>query len=617
MNYLRLERVTKTYGEKILFRDLDLMVNQGDKIAIVARNGSGKSSLLRIIAGQDALEGEKASMWINKNIKTIYLQQEPEFSPGLNCLQAILEGQEEWLKPLQALHQAHKHSDHTETQAALQLMDEAKAWETEAYIQELISKFKLPDYQFAVDSLSGGQKKRLAIVKALCNKPEFLILDEPTNHLDLEMIEWLEQYLENSNITLLMVTHDRFFLNRVCNQILELDKGVLYKYQGDYEDYLEKKALRMQNEATVKDKSEKLLRKELEWVRRMPKARTTKSKSRVDQFYDLKESLQGPKELGEIEFEIEHTRLGTKILELHHVCFNFADKKIVDGFSYKFKQGDKVGIVGPNGAGKSSLLNLFTGSLKTNQGKIIIGDTVKFGYYRQDGMKLEDDLRVIDVIRNIADYIPLKKGHKLSAESLLERFLFPRPQQQVYVSQLSGGEKRRLYLLTILISNPNFLILDEPTNDLDVITLNVLEEFLMDFPGVLVIVSHDRYFMDKLVQHLFVIEKNGIIRDFPGNYSDFRSSSSYLQSNNEDTDKRAQQSEKGKENKISFQEKKEMNALERQNEKLAAERSQIHDEFCTLTLSQEEMIKKNNRLLEIQEQMERNELRWMELADKM
>ncbi len=617
MNYLTLEHISLAYGEKTLFEDLSLKVNQGDKIAIVARNGSGKSSLLRIAAGVDPVEGAHASYWINKDITTSYLDQDPDFSIGHSLLETILEGHDEWIRPLKALHTAQKSHDEKEIQKALLLMEESKAWEIESYVNELAGKFKLPDLESPVAHLSGGQKKRLAIVKALCGKPDFLILDEPTNHLDLEMIEWLERFLEQSQLTILMVTHDRYFLNNVCNQILELDRGILYKYQGDYEDFVEKKAMRMQNETVVKDKLRKMLRHELEWVRRMPKARTTKSKSRVDSYYEKKEMLGGPEAPGEIEFEIEHTRLGSKVLELHNVSKAFGTKTILSKFSYKFKPGDRIGLVGPNGMGKTSLLKLFTGSLPVDSGKIIIGETVQFGYYEQDGLVLAEDKRVIDVIRSIADYIPLKKGHKLSAENLLERFLFPRPQQQVYVSQLSGGEKRRLYLLTILIKNPNFLILDEPTNDLDITTLNVLEEYLMEFPGVLVIVSHDRFFMDKLVDHLFVLEAEGQIRDFPGNYSSYREAAlrekAALPSKKENTQIAETPNQENR--KINQAVKKEMQQIERELDKLTQERDKIVDSFGTLSPGSTEFIQAQKRMTEIQGRIEEIEMRWMELAE--
>ncbi|HEX5625797.1 MAG TPA: ABC-F family ATP-binding cassette domain-containing protein [Saprospiraceae bacterium] len=615
MNYLTLEHISKRHGEKVLFEDLAIMINQGDKAAIVARNGSGKSSLIRIIAGEDQSDGDQASVYINKDIRVGYLSQDPDFDHEDTILEAILSEESEWMNPLKALYHAQHTHDPAELEKALALMDEHHAWEMDATMRELIGKFQLPDFEFKVKHLSGGQKKRLALVRLLCGKPDFLILDEPTNHLDLEMIEWLERFLENAQVTLFMVTHDRYFLNNVCNQIYELDRGILYKYQGGYEDYLEKKAVRMQQEAVYKDKTEKLLRKELDWVRRMPKARTTKNKARVDRYHDLKETLEGPKEAGSIEFEIDPPRLGTKVIELHHVGKHFGDKKIVQDLSYKFKNTDRVGIVGPNGSGKTSLIKLLTGQLKPDQGKIIIGETLRFGHYQQDGMQMREDKRVIDVIRDIADYIPLKKGHKLSAEALLERFLFPRPQQQVYVSQLSGGEKRRLYLLTILADNPNFLILDEPTNDLDIITLNVLEEYLLEFPGAMVIVSHDRYFMDKIVQHLFVLQPGGLVEDFPGNYSDFRTAEKNRIKIVATPDSSAAAKEKPREKKAGFNEKREMDKIEKELEKLRQEREILVGKFGQGTMPDAEISQISKRLSEIQELMDQKELRWMELAD--
>ena len=614
MNYLTLEDVSLRYGEKILLDNINLKVNQGDKIAIVARNGRGKTTLLRIAAGTEHPEGDHYNYWLNKEIRTAYLPQEPEIVEGHTVLETILDSQDESLQPLRAFYTAQKSHDENEINHALHLMDEHKAWDMDNTVKELMGKFNLPDFDFFTEKLSGGQKKRLALVKVLCSKPDFLILDEPTNHLDLEMVEWLEKYLSQSSISLLMVTHDRYFLNNVCNQIIELEQGSLIKYQGDYEDYLEKKELRMQNLATVRDKTNKMLRKELEWVRRMPKARTTKSKSRVDRYYEVKESVQGPEGPGELELEIDMQRLGTKILELHHVCKSFGGKKIIEQFSYKFKLKDRVGIVGPNGTGKTSLLKMFTGQLKPDQGKVIIGDTVVFGYYEQDGLMLREDKRVIEVVREIADYIPLKKGRKLSAESLLEKFLFTRPQQQVFVSQLSGGEKRRLYLLTILIGNPNFIILDEPTNDLDLITLNILENFLMEFEGVLLIVSHDRFFMDRLVEHVFALQPNGEIRDYPGNYSDYRNAlekEKYLRAPSSTVTGQSAP------RKADDAQRKEMQKLEKQLDKLEEEKKKLLTYFSESSFDHPDFQVNQLRLNEIEQRKEETELRWMELADGM
>ncbi|MCC6816201.1 MAG: ABC-F family ATP-binding cassette domain-containing protein [Saprospiraceae bacterium] len=615
MNYLTLDNVSLSYGEKLLLDHIDLKVNQGDKIAIIARNGTGKTSLLKIAAGTEKAEGDRSFYWLNEDIKTAYLPQEPEIIPGHTVLDTLLDGDEPWLAPLKAFYLS-QYSDQEELiQQALHQMDEHKAWDMDNYVKELMSKFKLPDFNYFTDQLSGGQKKRLALVKVLCGKPSFLILDEPTNHLDLEMIEWLEKFLSQNSISLLMVTHDRYFLNNVCNQIIELDRGMLVKYQGDYEDYLEKKEIRMNNEAIAKDKTSKLLKKELDWVRRMPKARTTKAKSRVDRYYDLKESISEKTDSGDLEIDIEMERLGTKILELHHISKAYNSVRLIDNFSYKFKLKDRVGLIGPNGSGKTSLLKLFTQQIKPDQGKVIIGDTVKFGFYEQDGLLLTEDKRVIDVVRSIADYIPLKKGKRLSAEALLERFLFSRPHQQVYVSQLSGGERRRLYLLTVLMKNPNFIILDEPTNDLDLITLNVLETFLLDFEGVLLIVSHDRFFMDRLVNHTFVITENGEIRDYPGNYSDYRKQLELEKSTGKNVIDQESNSISDanalRQNNQNI--KKENQKIEKELLLLNKEKADLHTYFENTSYDDQKFHNNSQRLKEVEERILNLEDQWLKL----
>ena len=523
MNYLSLENVSKSYGDKVLFENIDLQISKGQKIALVAKNGSGKSTLLRVIAGTEPPEGETCKILISKNIKISYLQQEPLFFEDHSILDTIFDSDNDIVQALKSYELALLLPDETgKIQGAITKMDDLKAWDLEAKIKELLTKFNIADLSQKIKTLSGGQKKRLALVKLILDEPDFVILDEPTNHLDLEMIEWLEEYLQLPSTTILMVTHDRYFLERVCSQIIELDRGKLYKYNGNYSSFLEKRSARLENESGELEKNKKLFKKELEWIRRMPKARGTKAKSRVDAFDDIQEKVSGKRASDEIQIELKGQRLGKKILELHNVNKSFGDFKIVSNFDYKFKKKEKVGIVGPNGVGKTSFIKLITKELRTDTGKVVHGENTVFGYYTQDGIQLKDDKRVIDVIRDIAEYIPLEKGQKLTAPQMLERFLFSRKQQQVFVSQLSGGERRRLYLLSILMTNPNFLILDEPTNDLDIITLNILEEFLLEFPGCVLIVTHDRYFMDKLVDHLFVFEGNGHIRDFNGDYTEYR-----------------------------------------------------------------------------------------------
>lgn len=622
MNYLTLENVTKTYGEKVLFENISLQVNQGQKVALVAKNGTGKSTLLRVIAGQEAPEGETAKILVRRDIRIGYLVQEPDFYEEDTILDAVFDSEHPKIQAIKRYELAMLGlEDAGEMQAILTKMDDLKAWDFEATIKEILSKLKILKLDQKIKTLSGGQKKRLALAKLLIDEPEFIILDEPTNHLDLDMIEWLENYLQQPNLTLFMVTHDRYFLERVCNHIIELDNGKLYRYTGNYADFLEKKAIRQETESAELEKNQKLLSKELDWVRRSPKARTTKAKSRVDAFYDLKEKVSNVPQSEELQIDIKGQRLGKKILELHNVSKSFGDLKIVEGFNYKFKKKERVGIVGPNGVGKTTFLKILTGEIRTDTGKVVIGDNTVFGYYTQNGIQLKDDKRVLDVVQDIAEYIPLEKGQKLTAAQLLERFMFSRKQQQVYVSQLSGGERRRLFLLTVLMKNPNFLILDEPTNDLDIITLNVLEDFLMEFPGCLIVVTHDRYFMDKIVDHLFVFEGNGQIKDFNGDYSEYRE----IQREREREEKRlereqlekSKKQEQPKEQKsgLSFEERKEMNRLEKEIKKLEERKADITEQFNSTTLTPEQIESLSKELSEVRDLIEEKEMRWLELAE--
>ncbi|HJW30173.1 MAG TPA: ABC-F family ATP-binding cassette domain-containing protein, partial [Saprospiraceae bacterium] len=483
-----LESVSKSYGDKILLDKIDLRINLGDKIALIAQNGSGKTTLMKIICKLVPAEGEHARVIITPGTRLGYLDQEPDFSSNQTLREAISGIDRPEIKAWAAHHEAHHGEDETALHHAALQMDDHQAWDMEAQIMTLLHQLHFDNLDTSIQTLSGGQKKRVAMALVILSRPDVLILDEPTNHLDMSMVEWLETYLQHPDRTFLTVTHDRYFLDRVCNQIIELDRGKLRSFQGNYSTYLEKKALLEENLQTTQEKAKQLMRKELEWIRRMPKARTTKNKARIDNFEDIKAEAARDIYKDKVQLQIEMQRLGSKILECHHVGFAYQPEKwLIKNFTYKFPNQDRVGIVGPNGSGKSTFLALLTGALKPTMGKIIHGDTLRIGHMHQDGLQLKADKRIIDIVRDIADYIPLKGGGKLTAEQLLERFLFSRPQQQVYYSQISGGERRRLYLLTILMANPNFLILDEPTNDLDIITLNVLEEFLMDYPGVLVI----------------------------------------------------------------------------------------------------------------------------------
>jgi len=610
MNFLTLENISKSYGDKLLFSYLSLFINEGQKIGLIARNGAGKTTLLRVIAGLEGSEGENATIQFKKNLRIGYLTQEPDLNPENTVLNEVFSGDHPKLSAVKEYEAALVLHNEDKLQDAMHSMDDLHAWDMEARVKEILSKLSIDDFQQKVKELSGGQQKRLALAKVLINEPEFLILDEPTNHLDVAMIEWLENYLSQPNITLLLVTHDRYFLENVCNEIIELDRGKLYKYSGSYSDYLEKKASRAVNDQVTLEKDKKLYLKELDWARRMPQARTTKSKSRLDSFEALKSQLAGKREEGSLQINLKPNRLGSKIVEAHNISKRYDDKVLFKNFSYKFKRLDRIGIIGPNGAGKSSLLYILTGLSMPDSGKVVIGDTVIFGYYTQTGMKLQEDKRVIDVVSAVSDNIPVDKGLSLSAAQLLERFMFPREQQQVYVSQLSGGERRRLYLLTILMANPNFLILDEPTNDLDLVTLNVLEEYLETFQGCLLMVSHDRYFMDKLVDHVFVFEGDGHLSDYPGTYSQYREKKSLEQFSD---DVKADVSKN--QGKASYEEQKELQRVEKDIAKLQKEKAALTAGFSS-EISVEEAQLSSRRLKEIDAKIEEKEMIWLRLAEK-
>lgn len=622
MNYLNLENVSKAYGEKVLFDNISLQISEGQKVALVAKNGSGKSTLMRVIMGKEAAEGETAKVEIHRHIRIGFLEQDPDFYPHHTVLDAALESDNPMIQATKDYEQALLEPEDTQQmEKAVQRMDDLKAWNFEAKVKEILFKLNISDLNRVVKHLSGGQKKRLALARLIINEPEFLILDEPTNHLDLDMIEWLEEYLQQTNLTILMVTHDRYFLERVCNSIVELDRGTLYRYSGSYSDFLEKKANRHDNEEIDLEKAKKLFKRELEWVSRMPKARGTKAKSRVSSFKDLKDKLSGVRLEGEMQIDIKGQRMGKKILELQYISKSYGDLKMVEEFDYKFKKGERVGIVGPNGVGKTTFLKILTKEIRPDAGKVVVGGNTVFGYYTQDGINLKNDKRVIDTITDIAEFIPLAKGQKLLAPQLLERFLFSRKQQQVYVSQLSGGEQRRLYLLTVLMTNPNFLILDEPTNDLDIMTLNVLEDFLLEFPGCVVIVTHDRYFMDKIVDHLFVFQGEGKIRDFNGDYSEYRVLQKELDLQKRQEKRAAQEEKKANQAEdkpgLSYEQRKELNRLEKSISKLEAKKEALHQQFNdTENLSPDKIKELSIELEQIKEQIEEKEMLWMELADQ-
>ena len=621
MNYLTLENITKSFGEKILFENINLTIAKGQKIALIAKNGTGKTTLLKVIAGTESVEGETAKVLTNKHIVIRYLDQDPQFIADATVIESALDSENTKIQAIKKLQMANIVGNAEDIQNAITAIDDLKAWDIEARIKEILGKLNIHNLSQKIHELSGGQKKRLSLAKMLIEEPDFLILDEPTNHLDIDMIEWLEQYLSSKSVTLFMVTHDRYFLERVCNEILELDNGVIHTYRGNYSDYLEKKNARIQNEKVTLAKNKKLYRKELDWMRRSPQARTTKAKSRIDKFYDIKEKANPKLQNDELTMDIDMARLGGKILEAHNISKAYDDLILIEGFSYKFKKGERVGVAGPNGAGKTTLIKLLTKEIPTDQGKVVIGDTVVFGHYTQDNDSLNEDIRVIDSIREIAEYIPLKKGKKMTAESLLEKFLFPRSQQQVYVKKLSGGEKRRLHLLRILITNPNFLILDEPTNDLDILTINVLEDFLLSFQGCLLVTSHDRFFMDKLVDHMFILEGGGNVKDFNGSYSDYRDEKKRLQNSKSKATKAAPEAttEKSSDNPakriLTNSEKKEFYNIEGDIKKLEKKKKEIEEKFYDGSLNQDQINELSENLLKVKNSIEEKENRWLELSE--
>ena len=619
MNYITLESVSKSYGEKLLLDKIDLRVNKGDKIALIAQNGSGKTTMMKIMSGLIAAEGEHAKVLVSPGVRIAFLDQEPEFIPGQSIREAIIKIDLPEIKAWAAHHHAtSKEDDHALHHAALQ-MDDHEAWDMESQIMQLLHQLHFDDLEQTVSQMSGGQRKRLAMAVVILSKPDVLILDEPTNHLDMAMVEWLENFLQHPDRTFLTVTHDRYFLDRVCNQIIELDRGKLRSFQGNYTDYLEKKALLEENQQTTQEKAKQLMKKELEWIRRMPKARTTKNKARVDNFENVKAAAARTLFKDRVELSIDMQRLGSKILECHHVGFAYKPEKwLIRNFTYKFPNEDRVGVVGPNGAGKSTFISLLTGALKPTSGKIIHGDTLKIGHMHQEGLEVKSDKRIIDIVRDIADYIPLKGGGKLTAEQLLERFLFPRAQQQVYYSQISGGERRRLYLLTILMANPNMLILDEPTNDLDIVTLNVLEDFLMDYPGVLVIASHDRYMLDKLADHLFVFEGEGVIKDFPGGYTSYAHWKSQQESLKPVTENPAKKSPATTTSESERQElRKALRRAEKTIEQLESKKKELEEKFLLPDPKLEDLQKWDKELKETVQKLSEAEEMWMEIAEKI
>ena len=630
MHYVSAERISKSYGIKPLFTNITFHISEGDKIALIARNGSGKSTLLKILAGKDNVDN--GTVWIHKDVTVALFEQEPVFDEQATVLDNIFHYRHPVAEALRNYERilATDDKDPEVLAAALAKLDELGAWDFEAKVHQILGKLNITNLNQQVKTLSGGQRKRVALAQVLIDigfehKHVLLIMDEPTNHLDVEMVEWLENYLNQQKVTLLMVTHDRYFLEDVCDVIWELDNENLYSYAGDYQNYLEKKAARIDSTLASIDKAKNQYRKELEWMRKQPKARTTKSKSRQDNFYEVESRAKQKVVDTQVELQVKMTRLGGKVAELKKVYKSYGDKVILKGFDYTFKKGERIGIVGKNGAGKSTFLHLLQGQEEADSGKINIGETVVFGNFSQQGLEIKEDMRIIEFVKNIAENFPLADGSTISASQFLTLFLFPPDQQYTYLSKLSGGEKKRLQLLAILFRNPNFLILDEPTNDLDLPTLSVLENFLSEYQGCLLIVSHDRYFMDRLVDHLFVFEGGGVVRDFPGNYSQYR-----IDERNKEKNKdvpvvpvketpvapvtKVAEPEK---RKLSFKEKREFEQIEKDMPTLEAEKNQIADKMANPAINYDEIQKLSFRITQITTKLEEMEMRWLELSELM
>jgi len=624
ISYLQVDNLSKRYGENILFENISFGIGKGQKVALIAPNGTGKTSLLNIIAQKDS--SETGTVIFRNDLKLGYLEQTPEINEDNTVIDEVFAAQSEELVAIRQYEEMMKSDDQEGLDEVLAKMDNLKAWDYEAKIKQIISTLKIPDFNQKISELSGGQKKRVGLAKILLEEPDILILDEPTNHLDLEMIEWLEGYLFKTKATLIMVTHDRYFLDRVCDCIIEIDNNQIYNYRGNYSYYLRKREERIASKTAEISRARNLMRTETEWMNRMPQARGTKAKYRIDAYSDLKKVAGQQIKDEKLELDIKGTRLGNKILEIDGLTKSFGDLKIIEDFTYKFARGEKIGIIGKNGVGKSTFLNLITGNIAADSGTMETGETVVYGYYRQDDYDIDESKRMIDVIKDIAETITLGSGNVLSASKFLEYFLFSDKQQYSYVNKLSGGEKRRLYLMTVLMKNPNFLILDEPTNDLDIVTLNVLEEYLKAFNGCVLIVSHDRFFMDKIVDHLFVFEGEGVIRDFHAPYTIYREFQKEQEKEAKEAASAARKASEAKKvvskvvdetkpKKMSYKEKVEFEKLEKDIETLTTEKEEIEEALNSGSLIGDELVKKSKRIAEIIDSLDEKEMRWLELSE--
>ena len=624
VSFLQVDGLTKSFGDLVLFENITFGVAQGQKIGLIAKNGSGKTTLLNIIAGKE--DYDEGSIVFRNDLRVGYLEQAPHYPEGLTVLQACFYSQNETVRLLAEYEQALMDNDTDKLNSLLERMDSLKAWDYEQRAKQILGELKIHNLEQKVESLSGGQLKRVALANVLITEPELIILDEPTNHLDLEMTEWLEDYLNRSTISILMVTHDRYFLDRVCSEIIEIDRKQIYQYKGNYSYYLEKRQERIDAQNAEVERASNLLRKELDWMRRQPQARGTKAKYRIDAFYELEKKAHQQREAGHINLDVKASYIGSKIFDAVDVCKRFDDLKITDHFNYTFARYEKMGIVGNNGTGKSTFIKMLLGEIQPDSGHFDIGETVRFGYYSQEGLQFDEQMKVIDVVQNIAEYVDLGDGRKMGVSQFLNYFLFTPDRQHSYVYKLSGGEKRRLYLCTVLMRNPNFLVLDEPTNDLDIITLNVLEEYLRSFKGCVIVVSHDRYFMDKVVDHLLVFRGNADIKDFPGNYTQYRTwkeeqdalkkqEEQALQSKQAVVEEKSRRPEKEVKRRLTFKERKEFEALDAEIPALEAEKKELETAMSSGTLSTEELLAKSARITALIEELDEKTMRWLELSE--
>ena len=623
---LQIEGLTKSFGDRVLFADIAFGLSEGERVGLIAKNGTGKTTLLNIIAGDESYDS--GTITFRNGIRVGYLRQLPVFPAEITVLQACFATDSEITRTIREYESAMAHNDTARLETLVNRMEQLKAWDYEQRVKQILSQLKINDFDQPMGQLSGGQQKRVALANVLIAEPDLLILDEPTNHLDLEMTEWLEDFLSHSRVCLLMVTHDRYFLDRVCNRIVEIDSRVLYTYKGNYSYYLEKRQERIEASNAEIDRANNLLRTELDWMRRQPQARGTKAKYRIDAFYELEKKARAEKVEENVTLAVKSSYIGSKIFEIKHLHKQFGEKKIIEDFSYTFSRYEKVGIVGSNGTGKSTFIKMLVGLLPPDGGTIDIGETVCFGYYSQEGIQFDNQKKVIDAVRDIAEEISLGDGKKLSASQFLQHFLFTPETQYNYIYKLSGGEKRRLYLCTVLMSNPNFLVLDEPTNDLDIVTLNLLEDYLRHFKGCVIVVSHDRYFVDKVVDHIWAFEGEGRIKDFPGNYSDYRlwkvareaeekrtmSSAGVREKRREKPEKADAETVKQR-RKLTFKEKKEFEELDALIPRLEADKAALEADLSSGALSANELQEKSLALGRLMEEIDEKSMRWLELSE--